>query len=243
MPDELPDRRQLRAADGGPYYVETPDNLDQWTGLAEPYNAVTASFFVFIVLYWAYRLRGRYRTYSFLSCCLPLLFVGGVGGTLYHGLRSWVGYFLMDVVPIYLLGLVIALYFWVRLGPKLSHLFGVLGLLALLQMLGHWQLPRQWAINLSYAMLAVLILTPLTIVGVRTKGHALGWLLTALLAFGVAWLCRIADTVRPPLLPMGTHWLWHTFGALTTALLAEYLYRVTPLNLRPARSDVGATLP
>jgi len=25
---------------------------------------------------------------------------------------------------------------------------------------------------------------------------------------------------------MGSHWLWHTFGAVTTALLVEFFYRV-----------------
>jgi hypothetical protein len=243
MPADLLDHRQDRAPDGGPYYVETPENLQDFTGLAEPYNTITASFFVLIVLFWAYRLRGRYSAYPFLTACLPLLLVGGIGGTLYHGLRNWMGYFLMDVIPIYLLGLVIAVYFWFRLGPKISHLFGLLGVMALLQMLGHWQLPRQWAINLSYAMLALLILTPLVVVVVRTKMVHAGWLITAVLSFAIAWLCRIADTWRPPLLPMGTHWLWHTFGALTTALLAEYLYLVSPLNLRPGPADVAPKPP
>ena len=27
-------------------------------------------------------------------------------------------------------------------------------------------------------------------------------------------------------LPMGSHWLWHTFGAITTALVIEYFYLV-----------------
>lgn len=243
MLDEAPNRLQERAPDGGPYYVETPENLEGFTGLAEPFNAVTASFFVFIVLFWVWRLRGRYALYPFLASCLPLLFVGGVGGTLYHGLRSWIGYFLMDVVPIYLLGLLIALYFWFRLGPKFTHLLGLLAATSLLQLLGHWQLPRQWAINLSYAMLAFMITLPLVVVAVRTRGQAVGWLLSAILAFAVAWFCRIADTFRPPLLPMGTHWLWHTFGALTTAFLAEYLYRVTPLHLRAAPRGVVPTPP
>jgi hypothetical protein len=27
-------------------------------------------------------------------------------------------------------------------------------------------------------------------------------------------------------LPMGTHWLWHTFGAVTTALMIEFFFRL-----------------
>ena len=40
---------------------------------------------------------------------LPLLLVGGIGGTLYHGLRSSKANFLLDVIPIYLLGLIVTI--------------------------------------------------------------------------------------------------------------------------------------
>src|SRR5262249_17678621 len=121
---------------------------------------------------------------------------------------------------------------WARLGPRLHHLLTMLGVLAFIQVLGHWQLPPHWAINLSYAMLALLILVPLTIVLVRTRCRHVGWVATALVAFGIAWFCRLADGWEGPLLPMGTHWLWHTFGAITTAALTEYVYRIEGMNLR-----------
>ncbi|WP_020471794.1 hypothetical protein [Zavarzinella formosa] len=222
--------------DHGPFYIETPDEirrLEPYPGwVAEPWNTVTGFFFVLIVLVWVWRLRGRYREYPFLSMALPLLFVGGVGGTLYHGLRNWTGFFLLDVVPIYLLGLMVSLYLWIRLGPKLRYLFGILAVLGFLQLLGHWKLPHHWAINMSYAGLAIIILSPIVIVLIRTKFRDVGWIVSSLACFGLAWLCRIADTWRPPLLPMGTHWLWHTFGALTTIFLIEYLYRIAKIGLR-----------
>ena len=238
MPD-LPNPETVApviGVDHGPFYVETPEEvrrLEPFTGwVAEPWNTVTGFFFVLIVAVYVWRLRGRYRQYPFLTMALPLLFVGGVGGTLYHGLRNWIGYFLMDVVPIYLLGLMVSLYLWLRLGPKIRYLLGMLAVLGLLQALGHVTLPRHWAINVSYAGLAVLILAPIVVVILRTQFHDAGWVVSALMCFGLAWLCRLADTWRPPLLPMGTHWLWHTFGALTTQFLIEYLYRITKVDLR-----------
>ena len=244
MPAIDPNPSETRAPDGGPYYVETPTDLTAVPGIAEPFNAVTASLFVWIVVVWAIRLRGRYGQFPFLMGTLVLLLIGGVGGTLYHGLRSWVGYFLMDVIPIYLLGLVVAVYLWVRLGPRPIHLIGLIGGLAVLQAMGHGTLPRAWAINLSYAALAVLILVPLGLALVRTRFRDIGWVATALVSFGIAWFCRIADIQRPPLLPMGTHWLWHTFGAITTAALSEYLFRLEGLNLRlRPHSVAGPTLP
>src|SRR2546429_7957798 len=105
-----------RGPDPGPLYTEPPVELKTGQpfpgGIAEPWNAATALLFVLIVVYWGGRLRGRLKEYPFLAVTLPLLFVGGVGGTLYHGLRCWVGFFLMDVLPIFLLGLILSGYWW-----------------------------------------------------------------------------------------------------------------------------------
>jgi hypothetical protein len=225
-----------RGADGGPLYAETPAEIRahaEFSGsVAEPWNAATAFLFVLIVAFWAVRLRGRIVHFPFLALSLPLLLVGGFGGTLYHGLRSWKGYFLMDVIPIYLLGLIVTIYWWIRLGPRLRDLLAMLVVLGILQLLGVWQLPTAWAINLSYAMLAMLILAPLSVVLIRTRGRHAGWVATALVSFAIGWFCRIADYWDPPLLPMGTHWLWHTFGALTTAALTEYVFLIEGVNLR-----------
>lgn len=225
-----------RGLDRGPLYTETPVDVragQSFTGLvAEPWNAGTAFLFVLIVVYWLVRLRGRLKDYPFLAVTLPLLLVGGAGGTLYHGLRSWVGFFLMDVVPIYLLGLAVSVYWWVRLGPRVRHLLVMVGVLALLQLLGHWQLPHAWAIQLSYAALAMLILIPLGLVMIRTGGRHWTWVATSFVSFGIAWFFRIADTWDPPLLPTGTHWLWHTFGALTTFALSEYVFLIERVRLR-----------
>jgi len=237
MPDVTPpDVPISRALDGGPIYTETPAEIraqKPYPGpVAEPWNAATAFLFVAVAVFWILRLRGRVSRYPFLAVSLPLLLVGGVGGTLYHGLRSWRGYFLMDVIPIYLLGLIVSVYWWVRLGPQVRHLLAMLVVLGILQLLGVWQLPTHWAINLSYAMLAMLILAPLSLVLIRTRGRHAGWVGTALISFAIAWFCRLADAWDEPLFPMGTHWLWHTFGAVTTAALTEYVYLIEGVNLR-----------
>ena len=51
-------------------------------------------------------------------------------------------------------------------------------------------------------------------------------MVAALASFAVAWFCRLVDGTLMSDLPMGTHWLWHTFGAITTALMIEYFYRL-----------------
>ena len=95
---------QGRGPDGGPIYTETPAeiraNQPYPKLVAEPWNTATAFLFVVIVVFWVIRFRGRLKQYPFLAISLPILLVGGIGGTLYHGLRNWIGFFLMDVVPI-----------------------------------------------------------------------------------------------------------------------------------------------
>ena len=63
--------------DGGPRYTETPtDPFSPFTPIpAEPWNAVTASLFIGLVAVWIWRLRGRYRDFPFLTCCLPILLI------------------------------------------------------------------------------------------------------------------------------------------------------------------------
>jgi len=219
--------------DGGPRYVETPSDLDHFSGLvAEPWNTGSALLFIIIAGGWAWALRGRYRDHPFLTMCLPVLATGGIGGVLYHGLRLYRVFFLMDVIPIYVLGLAVTLWLWFRLGPKLVHLLGLIVLLALLQLIAIYKLPRQWAINVSYGSLAVLILAPVVLALVRTGFRDTGWVYTSVACFAIAWVFRISDTVRSPLLPMGTHWLWHTFGALTTLALSIYVYQIEGAPLR-----------
>jgi hypothetical protein len=230
--DRVPDVNE-RLPDGGPRYTETPPDpyaLDA-PPIAEPWNAVTASFFIFIVAAWAWRLRGRYRLYPFLCCCMPILLTGGIGGTLYHATRLSRIFFLLDVVPISLLGLsgaaFIAIRFWGRKRWWLVPAFALFYIAAngLFFRIVR-PVDRVWAINLSYASLAVVVLTPIGLLLLRTRFRYGGWVVAAAISFAIAWFFRLVDLDIATYLPMGSHWLWHTFGAITTALIVEYFYLV-----------------
>jgi hypothetical protein len=230
---ELADPFNVRLPDGGPKYTET---IDLNRSIVEPWNAGSALLFLLIVAFWVYRLRGRYRQYAFLTACLPLLAAGGIGGTLYHAFRSSYVFFLLDVQPIGLLCLATSIYLalaaglgaWARARVWPAILAGialvlVVGLTAAIRWLTPGP-PLQTFINLSYGLLAVLILAPLAVILVRTRFRHGVWVGAALLSFGIALFFRCVDPLQPPLLPMGTHWLWHTFGAAAVAALSEYLY-------------------
>lgn len=216
--------------DGGPWYPET--NLD--AVIAEPWNTVTASLFILLALAWLWRLRGRYRQFPFMTICQPILLAGGIGGTVYHATRSHPFWLRLDYSPIYLLGLAASIYLWTRLRPRWWMFFLMVTFLGFTTLLFPKGLDRQWTINLSYASVAMLILIPLTIVMIQTRFRFWAWILTAFCCFTTAWMFRIIDAIRPTDLPMGTHWLWHIFGCMATAALAEYFYRLEAYSLRPA---------
>ncbi len=222
-----------RMPDGGPRYTETPADPFA-TGsptIAEPWNAATASLFIVLVGVWGWRLRGRAREYPFLCCCLPILLAGGIGGTLYHATRTSRLFFLLDVLPISLLWLAgaafMALRYWGGRGwwfvPAVVVFYVAVNQL-LFVAIGPTNV--QLSVNLSYAALAVVVLTPIGLMLTRTRFRHGGWVVAGLVAFVIAWFFRLVDQRVGPALPMGSHWLWHTFGAIATAFLVEYFYRV-----------------
>ena len=234
-----------RLPDGGPRYVETPPDpaAPGAPFVAEPWNTVTASFFIWIALAWFWRLRGRYRDYPFLMCCMPILLAGGIGGTLFHGTRTQRIYFLLDVIPISLLGLAGAAYMahryvgrqraWILLAMLLFY--AVLNRL-FFSMIG--PMNRQLSINLSYASLATIVLLPIALVLLRTRFRHGGWVVVGLISFGIAWFFRLVDQYSAEYLTMGTHWLWHTFGAISTAAMVQYFYKVE--GEKPAGQEEAA---
>lgn len=217
---QLPDR--------GPYYVET--NLERF--IREPCNAVTAFLFVLIVGYFIWKMRGRFREHPFVTMCLPILLAGGIGGTIYHALRQYKAMFYMDVIPIVLLVVMGSIYLWIRLRPKWWQVAILLAFIVTSPLPFLFIVQRHVAIVVHYCMLAALVIVPIAIVMVRTNFRHIELVRLALVAFGFAILFRFLDPVSAPVLPhLGTHWLWHSFGAITTGLLAEYFYRLETMTI------------
>lgn len=216
-----------RFVDQGPIYAETLKYQDLRLNrlIVEPWNATTSVAFVILAVAWLIRLRGRYRQHPFLLICLPLLLLGGVGGTLYHGLRRYGIFLWMDVLPIVVLVLAGSIYLWIRLKPPRWVIPALIALFAIGSALS-WIFSTHMAINIQYGMLAVSVLVPTVIVMIRTRFRHIELIRWTLVSFGFALLFRFLDPLLHPILPMGTHWLWHLGGATTTAFLAEYFYRL-----------------
>ncbi|MBX3102004.1 MAG: hypothetical protein KF690_05810 [Bacteroidetes bacterium] len=217
-----------RIHDHGPIYAETnPDHL-----IMEPWNMVSAALFIGIVFSWIVRLRGQFRQHPFLAACLPLLLVGGVGGTIYHGFRAHDVWLVMDWLPILLLSLLTSIFFWRQLRLSGRTIFGIIGGLFVLQVLISWAIRMDWlplsrmaGISISYGMMALLMLLPISLVLYRTGYRHARFIVLALSCFLLAVSARALDLELSIVFPMGTHFLWHTFGALAATLVMEYVYR------------------
>jgi len=214
--------RQMRQRDGGPLYAET--DLSRW--IVEPWNTVSAAIFMLIVVYWLYKLRGNYHRYQFVSIATIILGIGGIGGTLYHAFRSSAFFLYMDWVPIMILCLAASVYFIIMLSGKWFVGVGVLGFSFLIQFLifqTNW-ISTQLAVSINYIWMALLVLIPTLLMILRTKFYQSKFVGFALLAFIFAIFFRIADPWG--WLPMGTHFLWHLFGAVACHSMFQYVYSV-----------------
>ena len=210
--------------DGGQVYAET----DMSRTIVEPWNAVSSLFILLPAVYWGFKLRGRYREYPFITYCLPLLFLGGLGSTLFHAFRSSRFLLLLDVTPTAILTLSLAIYFWVKVLPSW---WWVVPLVALTVSLRMWisiseNLQGQEAINAAYAVSGTFLFIPTLILLYNTRLEYSYFIFISLACFVLALIFRKTDNMEQSFLPMGTHFLWHILTGVGAFFLAEYLYKL-----------------
>ncbi|PWS27768.1 hypothetical protein DHW03_09325 [Pedobacter yonginense] len=220
--------------DGGTMYTET--NLSQL--FPEPLNTLTSCFFLGIAVYWTFKLWGDFKQHTFLSIALVLLYIGGIGGTTYHGFRRWPIFIVMDWLPIMLLCLSAGVYFLAKL-TKWYYAVLIVVVYALFQIF----LRRQFVggdfqifININYAFMAALVLFPVFGYLLKTEWLNGKWVGFALISFIFALTFRIAD--KWEVLTVGTHFLWHSFGAVASFCMLYYIYLVNA-----KKSNLKKTLP
>lgn len=207
--------------DGGMLYAETDMN----SAFPEPLNAITSCFFLAIAIYWTFKLRGQWRQHFFLTCALLLLYIGGIGGTIYHGLRQWRFFIMMDWLPIMLLCVLAGVYFLGKL-TRWYYAVAFVSLYIAFQFYARRQMMEagdiQLFININYAVLAGMVLLPVLAYLVSTRFQHGKWVGFALLAFIAALTFRVADGWG--WMEWGTHFLWHTFGAVAAFCMFQYIF-------------------
>lgn len=211
-----------RPPDGGTIYAET--NLQHT--FPEPLNAITSCFFLGIAIYWTIKLWGNFKNYPFLSYCLVLLYIGGIGGTTYHSLRQWRIFIMMDWMPIMLLCVSAGVYFLTKM-VKWYYAVLLVAAYIVFQVCFRQMVTTsnpQLFININYALMAALVLLPVLAYLISSKFNHGKWVGLALIAFIIALTFRIAD--KWEWLATGTHFLWHSFGAIASFCMFNYIYLV-----------------
>ena len=228
----------------GPVYVETAHALPGQFPV-EPWNTASNVVFLFVIVYLAWRLRGRVRRHPVSAAALPLLVVGWVGGMLYHATRGLALWFYLDYLSIFVLAVVAMYYFWLRLLGRsvwamtaiLVTLVGGQAVASLLPISDSAQ------VSVGYAVLALCILTAAALHCALRMPRQWPSLALALVSFAVAVTFRELD--RPlgeRLFPaVGTHFLWHVFGGLSTFCLVRYLFASEERDAELARGGEGET--
>ena len=214
--------------DSGPIYQETMAGRLP----VEPFNTYSNIFFLIIIIYFSLRVYSDYKNHRFLAWSLPILFLGFIGGTVYHATRSHDVWMYMDWLPIVLLCLAVSVYYTIKLNASRKKRL-LLILLVLFLVFGVRFIPLAPHVKTSvgYVATALGLLLPIITYFYTTKMHHWGYILLAFLSFGLAISFRILDNFVY-IIPMGTHWLWHTFGALSVFFLMNYIYneKLTPVK-------------
>jgi hypothetical protein len=220
-----------RLADGGPLYMET----HQGQFIVEPWNAVTSLFMLIPAIYWIWKFRRSEGKNILLWIVAALIITGGIGSALFHGFRASVFFLVMDVLPSAILTLTLSIYFWIRILKKWWYVFFILVPLFGSRFIFWGNLPEHASINLGYFLTGVSVGLPLIILLFMTKFTHWLPIVISILSFTFALVFRQIDQVPISFLPMGTHFLWHSFSAVGAYFILDYLYKTTrtPLNTEP----------
>jgi hypothetical protein len=224
--------RKEQIFDHGPMYNEfVHDAL-----IHEPWNAYSSLCFFIPVIFWLIYLRGKYRTYGIITALLPLLFLNGLGSTLFHAFRASNWFLLLDWLPAALMTLILSIYFWHRITHKVWKAIGVVGVFYTLAFTMVKVLSQQTGLtgpSIGYFFTGAAFLVPVIIDLKRNQWKHVGLYLLSLFCLVLALLFRILDYPTPnpfAWLPQGTHFLWHVTSSLAVFTLGFYIYKTTNEN-------------
>lgn len=193
---------------------------------AEPVNALTNVSFL-IAAFFAGRLAARQEFLTLeISGAIALAVAVGIGSFLFHTFADTLTVW-FDIVPIVLLQC-----WFVWLYARRVMLISVASATVLLVVLvgggvAGTRVPHILNGSLGY-LPALLILAGLGIWHFRQRQTEPGILLAAAACLFVALVFRTIDMAVCPVLPVGTHFLWHLFNGGTVYLAIRCLIRNLP---------------
>jgi hypothetical protein len=207
--------------DGGPWYAEThiTDHI-----IVEPWNAFSSLAIAAPAIYFLFKIRKNPLQFKFLLFCIPILFLNGIGSTLFHGLRTSNYLLLMDYLPALALTLSITIYLWYKVLSKWWMVVFTVGPLFMLRFIAMEYFSGALGMNLSYIIGGTAFLLPFLLILRKYQYQKSLNILVAVLCFILAIYFRGADKEFTNIVAFGTHFLWHIFTGIGAFYLADYLY-------------------
>lgn len=207
--------------DSGPIYQETV----QGRFPVEPFNTFSNLFFLIIIIYFSVRVYKDPNKHKFLAWMMPFLLLSYIGGTVYHATRSGDFWMYLDWLPIVGVCLAASVYFTALIKTSWKGRLWLI-LIILFLVVGNRLLPWPVSLKTSAGYMGTALGLVLPIFVYMYTEHFKNWqfIVFGILSFGAAISFRIMDRFVY-ILPMGTHWLWHSFGALAVFLMISYIYR------------------
>jgi hypothetical protein len=223
--------------DGGPFYHEFISDAV----VKEPWNAYSSLIFFVPVIFWVWKLRGKYKENLIIVSLLPLLFLNGLGSTLYHAFRSDPVFLILDFMPAMVMSVTLSSYLWTRIVRKwyLGLLIVIAFYVAAFLMIGLIVTYTDYdsmAPNFGYLFTGACYITPIFIILLKTNWYQLRLVVLSFLFLGLALLCRASDhpspNPLPELLPQGTHFMWHVFSSFAVFTMGYYIYFINKIDLK-----------
>lgn len=206
--------------DGGPRYSEFHPDLI----IVEPWNALSSVFMMLPAVYWAIEMRSeKLMQFKMVYFAIAMVFLGGLGSTLFHAFRMSPVFLLLDVLPSAMLTMALAIYFWINILPKWWYVLLIFVPVVVLRFILFRLFENHIGINVSYAISGLLIIVPLMISLRKTMFHGWPLIFWAVVLFSFALLFRQLDVYQLKYLPQGTHFLWHLFSAAGSYCILKFL--------------------
>ncbi|MEZ4936730.1 MAG: hypothetical protein R2799_03970 [Crocinitomicaceae bacterium] len=231
--------RKAAIKDDGPFYHEFLH--DSW--IKEPWNAVSSLFFFVPVIYWIWKLKGAYKDHLIMVAIIPLLFLNGLGSTLYHAFRIHDAFLLLDWMPASAMSILLANYFWTKVigkwyfGFLVVFSFYLLGSCSILFLVDESN--KAIAPNIGYFFVGCSFFIPIYILLYRHNFKHLRLIILGFLFLSLSLLFRILDYPSenpfPEFLPQGTHFLWHIFSSFAVFSIGYFIYYYRLIELETTK--------
>lgn len=207
-------------ADGGPIYQE----FIAHTWIKEPWNALSSLIFFIPVLYYGFFSKWQFKKYWVWYSIVPFLIINGFGSTLYHAFRDSHIFRVMDFGGAAGAAFLVMFFFWQYVLKSWWKAITALVIINCLRIpFLYIDLPKQWFINIQYAITGIMAAIPIIVYLIRKKGHQIGALMGAVFFMILALVFRMIDRELWQPFPMGTHWLWHVCTTIALFPLSRFL--------------------